>query len=69
VDVWSDSNRRGYLAITCHWLARDKATRQLQLRRALIAFHRLRGGHDGKTMANVALHLLDRIGVTAKMRN
>ena len=31
-DVWSDSNRRGYLAITCHWIAWDKATQSLQLK-------------------------------------
>ena len=31
-DVWSDSNRRGYLAITCHWIAWDKATQSLQFK-------------------------------------
>jgi hypothetical protein len=67
-DIWSDSNRRGYLAITSHWIARDKATQRLELKRALLAFHRLHGSHDGKSMAEAALHLLDRAGITAKVR-
>ncbi|KIM74934.1 hypothetical protein PILCRDRAFT_35746, partial [Piloderma croceum F 1598] len=25
-DVWSDSNRRGYLAITAHWISCEKTT-------------------------------------------
>jgi hypothetical protein len=35
---------------------------------ALIAFHRLHGNHDGKTLAITILHLLDRAGVTVKVR-
>ena len=66
-DVWSDSNRRGYFAITCHWIARDKATQSLQFKWAPLAFHCLCGGHDGKSMAEAALHLLDRADITSQV--
>ena len=66
-DVWSDNNWRGYLAITCQWISRDKATRSLQLKRALLAFHHLHGGHNGNSMAKAVLHLLDRAGITAQV--
>jgi hypothetical protein len=35
---------------------------------ALIGFHHLRGGHDGKSVANALIGLLDRAGVTVKVR-
>jgi hypothetical protein len=34
---------------------------------ALIGFHRLRGGHSGKSMAMAVMGLLDRAGVTMKV--
>lgn len=39
----------------------------LQLKAALIAFHRIRGGHDGKALASTVLALLDRAGITIKV--
>jgi hypothetical protein len=46
-------------------LARNEITTSLQLKQALIAFHRLRGSHDGKSMAQAAIQMLDRAGITA----
>lgn len=66
-DIWSDKNRRSYLAITAHWIAKLEGTSSLQLKAALIAFHRLLGSHDGASLAKVVLHLLDRAGVTVKV--
>jgi hypothetical protein len=60
-------NRRAHLCITGHWIARDRITSGLQLKGALLAFHRLRGGHDGKSMAATVIELLDRAGVTANV--
>jgi hypothetical protein len=68
MDAWSDHNRRSYLAITAHWIGRVSETTSLQPKAALIAFHRLRGGHDGKSLGKVAVGLLDRAGVTVKVR-
>lgn len=65
MDIWSDQNRRSYLAITAHWIANE--TGSLRSRAALIAFHRLRGGHDGKTVGEIVVNLLDRAAITVKV--
>jgi hypothetical protein len=65
-DVWSDQNRRPYLAVTAHWIAKSEGS-SLQLKASLIAFHRLRGSHDGKTLAKTVVELLDRAGITVKV--
>jgi hypothetical protein len=67
MDAWSDQNRRSYLAITAHWIGRVGGTTSLQLKAALIAFHRLRGSHEGKSLGRVVVGLLDRAGVTVKV--
>ncbi|KAI0263898.1 hypothetical protein BGY98DRAFT_905398, partial [Russula aff. rugulosa BPL654] len=41
MDIWSDQNRRSYLAITAHWIAKCGDTEALALKTALIAFHHL----------------------------
>jgi hypothetical protein len=38
MDVWSDQNRRSFLALTAHWIAKAPDTSSLQLKTALIAF-------------------------------
>ena len=68
IDTWLDQNRRPYLAITAHWIAQNRETGALKLKAALIAFHRVCGGHDGLSLAGVVLGLLDRAGVTMKVR-
>ena len=42
-------------------------TSSLQLKAALIAFHRIRGAHDGEALARTVLALLDRAGITVKV--
>lgn len=39
----------------------------LETKSALMAFHRLRDGHDGKNLADVVLALLDRAEITMKV--
>ena len=65
-DVWSDQNRRPFLAMTAHWIAKVEGT--LQLKATLIAFHFLHGRHDGKTLAEAVLKLLDRAEITLRVR-
>jgi hypothetical protein len=68
MDTWSDQNLQPYLAITAHWIASiGETSSSLQLKSALIAFHRLRRGHSGKAQARVVMHLLDRAGITVKV--
>jgi hypothetical protein len=66
-DIWSDQNRQPYLAITAHWIGNVEGTTALQLKAALIAFHRVRSRHDGKSLAETVLRLLDRAQVTVKV--
>lgn len=67
MDIWSDKNRRSYLAITAHWIAKVEGTTALELKSALIAFQRIHGTHDGVSLSKVILELLDRAGVTVKV--
>ena len=53
--------------ITAHWIAKLEGSTSLQLKASLIAFHCLCGGHDGMSLAETVLHLLDRAGVTVKV--
>jgi len=68
LDTWSDQRRRSFLAVTAHWVASVEGTSVLQLKMVLIAFHRLRQNHTGKSMARTVMHLLDRADVTVKVR-
>ena len=56
------------MCLTAHWLAYNKQTGALELRCALIAFHNVTGTHDGVHLANILLALLDRAGITARVR-
>jgi hypothetical protein len=42
-------------------------TNSLQLKAALIAFHRIRGSHDGVSLATTIIQLLDRARITLKV--
>lgn len=66
-DIWSDQNRAAYLAMTAHWIAKVEETSTLYLKGALIAFHRLRKRHTGKSLAKTVMHLLDRADITLKV--
>jgi len=66
-DIWSDPNCQPHLGMTTHWIAKVEGTTSLQLKASLIAFHCLRGNHDGESLASTILQLLDRAGVMAKV--
>jgi hypothetical protein len=68
IDSWSDQSRKPYLAITAHWIAEHNDTGALRLKTALIAFHHIRGGHDGVSLAHVVLGLLNRAEIITKVR-
>jgi hypothetical protein len=68
MDIWSDPLLQSYLALTAHWIAEVPGTSALQLKTALIAFHRLCGSHSGRLLAKTVMRLLDRAGITAKVR-
>ena len=54
--------------MTAHWIAKVNGPGMaLESKTALIAFHRIRGSHDGKNLAKVVLTLLDRAEITMKV--
>jgi hypothetical protein len=67
MDIWSDQNRRSFMALTAHWIAMVRGTTALQLEADLTAFHRLYGNHDGESLAAIVLQLLDRAEITVKV--
>jgi hypothetical protein len=67
VDVWSNQNCQSFLAMTAHWVARVEGTTVLQLKTALIVFHNLCGKHNGKTLAETVVKLLDRAQIMVKV--
>ncbi|KAG1782525.1 hypothetical protein EV702DRAFT_1192199 [Suillus placidus] len=56
-DLWSDNNRRLFLALTAHWIAQQERTSKLVLKAALIAFTHVPGSHDAVSLAAIILEL------------
>ena len=51
-----------------HWMGRNNATEVSQLDSALLAFHHVKGTHDGERLAKIALNITNRAGVTENVR-
>jgi hypothetical protein len=66
-DIWSNHNCQSYLCVTAHWITKDAMTGSLILKVALLAFHCLYGTHDGKSMAEAVIGLLDCTNITANV--
>jgi hypothetical protein len=56
-----------FLAVTSHWISRDKSTGSLSLRAALIGFQRLKKRHTGRNLARSILRILDRAEILPKV--
>ena len=61
-DLWSDRKLTSFTALTAHFLILDGGV--LQPRDALIAFHHMKGSHDGVALAKVLIEMTDRMGIT-----
>jgi len=68
LDTWSHQCHRSFLAVTAYWVASVGGSLALQLKTALIAFHRLHKNYTGKSMARTVMHLLDRADIMVKVR-
>ena len=53
------------MAVTAHWMAEENG--HLELRSALVAFHRVWGKHTAKKLASIMLAVVDRAGVTTNV--
>ena len=45
-------------------MGKNKTTEELQLNSALLAFHHVKGTHDGEQLARIALNITNQVGVT-----
>jgi len=72
-DVWSNTNRASFMAITAYWITAATSTQnstertKLMLCADLIGFIHIPGWHTGEHLAHTFLHTLDHIHVTKKV--
>jgi len=64
--MWSDVNRRSFMAVTAHWMAKGR-TNRLELRSALIAFREVDGSHSGDNLGHVLFNIVQDIGISHKV--
>ena len=65
-DLWSDPNLDSFMAITAHYMFREK-TGQLEYRCGLIAFQHVEGSHSGVNLAMHFFKIIDGLGVAHKV--
>jgi len=65
-DMWSDLNRRSFMAVTAHWVAKGR-TNQLELRSALIAFREVDGSHSGENLGQVLFEIIQDVGIAHRV--
>ena len=67
--MWSDTNLSPFIAITAHWIesvptqTSNGTQHNLRLRADLIGFHRVPGRHTGQHLAQVFVHVLERVAI------
>jgi len=65
-DMWSDLNRRSFMAVTAHWMAKGRSN-HLELRSALVAFQEVNGSHSGDNMGQVLFDIIQDIGIAHRV--
>ncbi|KAL1732077.1 hypothetical protein EV714DRAFT_190131, partial [Schizophyllum commune] len=65
LDIWSRGNLQPYMAVTAHYMARDKNGSDV-LRSTLIAFRYLPCSHTGKNIADAFMSVLDDLKICHK---
>ena len=72
-DIWSDPDRKPYMAVTAHWMERQPLQvsqtllHRISLRADLIGFIYVLGSHTGNNLAEVFLYILDRLQIANKV--
>ncbi len=65
-DMWSDVNRRSFMAVTAHWMAKGR-TGRLELRSTLIAFREVEGCHAGDNLGQILFDIIQNAGIGHKV--
>ena len=72
-DMWSDFNKKAYMAITAHWLekasleASNRLQPKISLHTDLIGFVHIPCSHTGEHLAGVFLSVIDRLEIAKKV--
>ncbi len=66
-DVWSDPDRKPYMAVTAHWLELKGGQRKLTLRADLIGFMHIPGSHTGERLGQVFDFIIGRMRLAKKV--
>jgi hypothetical protein len=73
MDMWSDPDRKAYMAVTAHWLERQPLQvaqtlqHRINLRVDLIGFIYVPTAHTGSCLAETFLFMLDRLQISNKV--
>jgi hypothetical protein len=65
MDIWSDPDRKAYMAVTAHWM--EYHQKHINLRADLLGFVNVAGSHTGERLAEVFLFIIDRLGIDKKV--
>lgn len=66
-DAWQASNSDGYFAVTGHWIE-ESSPKVWALKSALLGFTRLNNAHNGKRLGQALFKIVDRVGISHKVR-
>jgi hypothetical protein len=67
MDLWSDPDRKAYMAVTAHWMESMQDQQSLSLRIDLIGFVYIPGAHTGQHLAEIFLWILKRVNIVDKV--
>jgi hypothetical protein len=65
MDMWSNPDRKAYMAVTAHWM--ENYHKSINLRADLVGFVNVAGSHTGKRLAEVFLFIIDRLNIDKKV--
>lgn len=65
MDMWSDPDRKSYMAITAHWM--ENYQKSINLRADLIGFASVAGSHTGQHLSEAFLLIIDRLNIDKKV--
>ena len=72
-DMWSDFNKKAYMAVTAHWLekasleASNRLQPKISLRTDLIGFVHVPCSHTGEHLAEVFLSVINCLKIAKKV--
>ena len=68
--MWSDPDKKSYMAVTAHWLELvhlQSGQKKVNLKADLIGFIHVPGHHTGERLAQVFSFIINRAGLAKKV--